>query len=140
MMAAEEAAATLPAFQRALRHVRGVTFAGLPFEPASSAHLTVELLPLPPATRVRLRLRARGKGVDALLMVMEESEGNVSSALAGTTLCRTTPVPCTLDPHWPIDPSTLPDGAGALRGMVVVVRQAEPVSYTHLTLPTILLV
>ena len=116
----------LPAFQRAVRHLRGVTLAGLPFEPTSSAYLTLELRPLPPTARVRLRLRASGTKVNALLMVVEDSENGVPAALVTSTLGHTKSVPCSSHPQWPVDPAAMPHGCGVLRGVLVVLRQAEP--------------
>jgi hypothetical protein len=119
------------AWQRSLRHLHKISLAGLPFEPVSSGHLTVALEPLPPSVSVRLRLRARGRGrgsgVDALLMVVEDGhDSTVPPALIGTTLCAAAPLPISTHPQWPIDAAALPVGAGALRGVVIVVRQAEP--------------
>ena len=117
----------LPSWQRALRHLRHVQLVGLPFEPASSGHLSIELLPLPSsAVRVRLRLRAEHGGVGALLMVVEDAQDATPPALAGRTLCSPASVPCSTHPQWQIRSEELPDGAGALRGAVVVVKQAEP--------------
>ena len=115
----------LPGWQRGLRHLRAVTFAGLPFEPTSSGALSVELQPLPPTARVRLRLRARNLGVEALCMVVEDGAEAVPPELAGKTLSRGGPVACSTHAQWLLDPAALPDGAGTLAGALIVVRQAE---------------
>ena len=51
-----EDAARLPAWQRSFRHLRGLTFAGLPFDPNHHGNLYVELHALPPAASVQLEL------------------------------------------------------------------------------------
>lgn len=122
----------LASWQRSMRHLRSVELVGLPFEPASSGRLVCEVLPLPPAARVRLRLRAASgrsdgtKCVDALVMVVADTENVVPPALADTTIFRAPAVPCSTHPQWLIDPAALPPAAGALRGAVLVLRQVDP--------------
>ena len=61
-------------WQRAIRHLRGVAFAGLPYQPSEFCKLYLELLPLAPELRVHLRLRATGGGVGAALHVATEPD------------------------------------------------------------------
>ena len=118
-----EHALRLPAWQRSLRHLRSIAFAGLPFEPSDHGSLFIELHALPASANVRLQLSCSSSGhVSAMPFVV-----TAVSAVSGL-IHRSALAAFSLRPQWPVDvlAADWQRRAGSLQGCILVLKQAPP--------------
>ena len=113
--APDATAGRYPAWQRSARHLRGVAFAGLPFEPASYCRLFVDFTEAP----------GSGSGADSSREVQASAEMGDGGG-GRVLLYRTASVSCSMHPSWAIEPHELPSRSCNLRRMLVRLRQAPP--------------